>query len=403
MENKNQQKLSIIIPCYNCETTLEEALRSVYTQNFTTPFEVVMVDDGSTDNTLSLIKKLVKKYPHTKYYTHKKNRGGGAARNTGIKKSTGGLIFILDSDDMLPDNMLPKTIDYLNKKRVDGILFEEARYFTNDLKKSKNIKHDLNYFKDIKFNNLFENKKGFLTQVNFLYTKKSFLKTGGYPENHGFDTQHFGFKYLSTGAHIDICPNSYYFHRQANKKSYFERVYEKGEFSKNFYLILEDEIFLFSPEIIKKIIHYDIFKNTELNNNIKSYLNNIYQDNPNGFFRTDMYKYLNPNGFEIYYQKYKNNEKAEDIFCLGIYHYKKQNYNKALDCFKQLIGLGGDTKIVYFNILRSLIGLSQKYKTPQNETETIKLINSLDLTKQKPLFTKKTIFSKIKNKLKKLK
>ena len=90
-----KHKLSIIIPCYNCTSTLEEALSSVYTQNLTTPFEVIMVNDGSTDSTLVLITELSKKYPYITYYNHEKNRGGGATRNTGIAKTTGDLIYCL--------------------------------------------------------------------------------------------------------------------------------------------------------------------------------------------------------------------------------------------------------------------------------------------------------------------
>ena len=60
MENiKN--KISIIMPCYNCSGTLEEAVTSIYTQNLIIPFEIVMVNDGSTDNTFELIKELKKK------------------------------------------------------------------------------------------------------------------------------------------------------------------------------------------------------------------------------------------------------------------------------------------------------------------------------------------------------
>ena len=74
-------KLSIIMPCYNCTATLEEALASIYTQELEMPFEVVMVNDGSTDGTGQLIEELARRYAHIRYVSHDRNRGGGAARN----------------------------------------------------------------------------------------------------------------------------------------------------------------------------------------------------------------------------------------------------------------------------------------------------------------------------------
>lgn len=401
MENNKSQKLSIIIPCYNCQTTLEESLRSVYTQNFTNPFEIIMIDDGSTDNTLNLIKKLVKKYPYTKYHIHEKNRGGGAARNTGIKKSTGDLIFILDSDDIIPENMLPKMINYLNEKKCDGVIFAETRFFYGNTKNSKIkiSKNNANYNTILKLSDLFIPEKGFLTMHNFLYTKKSFLEGKSYPENHGFDTQHFGFKYLAEGFQVYICPDSYYLHRQANKKSYFERVYENGEFSKNFYLIIEDIIYLFSLETIRLIIQYDIFKNTKNNNHIKKYLENIYQKKTTNFFTENFNNYTNVKGFDLFYKNFKNKTEPEIMFCLGIYYYKNQDYEIALDKFKEILKLGINTKIIYFNILRTLIALSHKYKNTQNETKTIELISSLTLYKPPIIYNKKNIYVKLINKI----
>ncbi|MEI7425100.1 MAG: glycosyltransferase family 2 protein, partial [Candidatus Staskawiczbacteria bacterium] len=114
-------KLSIIMPCYNCQSTLAEAVVSVFVQSLKIPFEIIMVDDGSTDGTQRLILELAQKYPEIKTLIHEKNRGGGAARNTGIKNSSGDLIFCLDGDDILPPAMLPRLLNFLDQKNL--ILF----------------------------------------------------------------------------------------------------------------------------------------------------------------------------------------------------------------------------------------------------------------------------------------
>lgn len=86
---------SIVIPSYNREKFLAIALNSVLNQSFS-DYEVIIVDDGSTDNT----KETIKKFCHEKIkYYYQKNQGPAAARNLGVKKSSGKYICFLDSDD----------------------------------------------------------------------------------------------------------------------------------------------------------------------------------------------------------------------------------------------------------------------------------------------------------------
>ncbi len=98
--NMNRQLLanpiiSIIIPCYNHGNYLEEALESIFSQQYEA-VEIVVVDDGSTDNT----KAVVEKYNHVKYI-YQDNKGLSAARNIGIKNCSGHLLVFLDADDWL--------------------------------------------------------------------------------------------------------------------------------------------------------------------------------------------------------------------------------------------------------------------------------------------------------------
>ena len=132
------RRLSIIIPCYNCVSTLEEALASVYTQSLTTPFEVIMVDDGSKDTTADLMVTLSKMYPNVICLFNKKNHGGGAARNIGIAKSTGDLIYCLDSDNFFAPNTMQKMINFLEQIKCDGVAFSERRFFIDNNKKKYN-------------------------------------------------------------------------------------------------------------------------------------------------------------------------------------------------------------------------------------------------------------------------
>lgn len=104
-------KYSIITPVYNREDCISRCIESVC-RNLTCgiDFEHVIVDDGSSDNTVSIINEYVKKYSHIKFIIFKKNRGTNAARNAAIENSKGNYCIILDSDDYFVDNAI-KTID----------------------------------------------------------------------------------------------------------------------------------------------------------------------------------------------------------------------------------------------------------------------------------------------------
>jgi glycosyltransferase involved in cell wall biosynthesis len=95
-------KFSVIIPVYNREKQIADAIRSVLEQRYQN-FELIVVDDGSTDRTAEVVKTFAD--PRVKYI-HQENRERAAARNNGIKNSTGDFITFLDSDDeFLPEHL----------------------------------------------------------------------------------------------------------------------------------------------------------------------------------------------------------------------------------------------------------------------------------------------------------
>lgn len=99
-----QPFFSIVVPTYNRKGYIIKALESIHAQEFFN-YEVIVVDDGSTDNTKEVIKEFIKKNPRIKYYS-KQNEERSIARNYGIHRSTGRYISFLDSDDLLyPDHL----------------------------------------------------------------------------------------------------------------------------------------------------------------------------------------------------------------------------------------------------------------------------------------------------------
>lgn len=96
--------ISVIVPVYNAEDYLEEAILSVFSQTYK-DWELILVDDGSTDSSPALCDKAVKQSSKVKV-THKPNGGLSSARNAGMEIATGEYFLFLDADDILPANTL---------------------------------------------------------------------------------------------------------------------------------------------------------------------------------------------------------------------------------------------------------------------------------------------------------
>ena len=115
--------VSVIIPVYNGEKYVEQALESVFKQDYQ-PFEVIVVDDGSTDRTAQIIGK----YDNVQYI-YQTNQGVATARNTGIENSRGELIAFLDADDCWAPNKLNIQVDCLLRHPYAGYTLGMERNF----------------------------------------------------------------------------------------------------------------------------------------------------------------------------------------------------------------------------------------------------------------------------------
>src|ERR1700683_5126974 len=94
-------KISIIIPNYNSEKTISKTLNSIISQKMHN-FEIIVVDDCSTDNSLQIISQ----YPKVNIIKNNKNHGPAYTRNKGIKNATGDILFFVDSDVYLEKNFI---------------------------------------------------------------------------------------------------------------------------------------------------------------------------------------------------------------------------------------------------------------------------------------------------------
>lgn len=179
---QKKPRFSIIVPVYNTEKYLKRCLDSISKQSFT-DYEVIIVNDGSTDNSSNIISK----YPYK--VINQENQGLSMARNNGVKSSSGDYLIFLDSDDYIEKDLL-KEINESLSNNPDLVRFQIKEVFDN--------KDEINYKEEP-----FENKDGveafkLITNYHFVenawayavkreyYLKEKFsFKKGTYHEDFG--------------------------------------------------------------------------------------------------------------------------------------------------------------------------------------------------------------------------
>lgn len=179
--SKNEKKISIIIPTYNSAELLPRAIKSVLNQSFQ-DFEIIIIDDASTDKTLDVVKKFLKKDNRIKYEKLKKNSGGAAKpKNTGIKISEGEFIATLDADDEWFPSKLAKQLNIFQESEKKNLgfvgCFAKHIYIEEDVELLFKIPRYKNMLRYI----LARDYLG--SGSSIVYKKEVFSKVGGFDEN----------------------------------------------------------------------------------------------------------------------------------------------------------------------------------------------------------------------------
>ncbi len=139
------ETLSVIIPIYNSEQYLEICLNSLVSQTCK-DFEVILVDDGSTDNSAVICKQVCSANNNFKYF-YQENSGPGSARNNGIRNASGKFISFIDADDYVEPNYIETIINNMN---CDVLFFGSTHHYKNGKKTS----HTYSKHNDISFFNI---------------------------------------------------------------------------------------------------------------------------------------------------------------------------------------------------------------------------------------------------------
>jgi len=120
MDIKVVEKLSVIIPCYNEQDSLETIIKEVLAVPIlSTKKEIILIDDCSTDNSSKIIRKLAKEFPEIKAFFQNKNQGKGAALKRGFQESTGDVVVVQDADREYDPRDYNRMLDIFREGRAD--------------------------------------------------------------------------------------------------------------------------------------------------------------------------------------------------------------------------------------------------------------------------------------------
>jgi len=212
--------ISFIVPAYNCQATLRDAIDSIVNGNLSEQDEIVLVDDGSTDGTAAILRELSQDFPFVSVFSHARNRGGGAARNTAVEHARHETIFCLDSDNLLYPGSVVLLHNYLQEQDADVAVFQDLDFFRerrDAVTHRWRLRPGPTTLADYLAGNAVAGASG-----NYMFTRRSWTRAGGYPEFAFLDTWGFGLRQLATGSKMVVLAGTGYSHRYGHQ-SYWMR------------------------------------------------------------------------------------------------------------------------------------------------------------------------------------
>ena len=229
--------LSVIIPAYNCGHSLEYTVESIISSGIS-DYEIVIVNDGSADNTASVCHMLCSKYSFIKY-TEQENKGVSTARNKGISIATGEYILFFDSDDTACENGFSECMDIVRKEKPDilvfGMRFDYYKngkiYRKDNLAPEQCGKLDINQIR-AELDSLYNTnslapvwnkffKRALITDNNILFNTDYFL----------MEDFLFSLECLRVCENIYCLPEALYYYKQPeNEKNAFNRLKRIDDF-----------------------------------------------------------------------------------------------------------------------------------------------------------------------------
>ena len=196
-------KVSIIMPVYNREKYLEQAIKSILGQSYSN-FELIIIDDGSTDNSLNITREFAEQDKRVTVITLKEHQGVAVARNEGLKRAQGGFITQFDSDDVMLPDAIKLRVEFLNSNPDIDLVFGKIHQCIDkdgmviESKYSEYIRYMQHFYEMNKDYDFYEKVKKLefgVPNVNStsMFRRDVFFRSGYYEESiiHGSDVEFF--------------------------------------------------------------------------------------------------------------------------------------------------------------------------------------------------------------------
>ncbi len=207
--SNNKNKLSIIVPIYNVENYLDKCLESIINQD-DGRYELILVNDGSTDNSSMICEKWIKEYPST-IYIEQDNKGLGPARMTGVYAASGEYITFVDSDDWIREDYVSKMLDVALNKKSD-IVYCDTMY-TNDSETDMVPAFFRSNLESIHADKFMRMAYGYPNMWGALYNRKKWISNNiEIPPVIYEDSATYGI-ILEYFNQVDCCPYTLYYYR----------------------------------------------------------------------------------------------------------------------------------------------------------------------------------------------
>ena len=224
-------QFSIVIPVYNVAPYLRECVDSVLAQN-STDYEIILVDDGSTDNSPAICDEYAEKYSQIKVI-HKTNGGLSDARNFGIKEAQGDYLMFLDSDDFWEGKSILSEIEgVINKENPDMIIHSFTYFYTKGKCVEKKItgdRRDLSFSLKKDFEELISNNIYYPTAWNKIIRAKILKdKNIHFPKGKLHEDIAWCADIISYIDKYAIYDTPFYFYRQDREGAITNRICKKN-------------------------------------------------------------------------------------------------------------------------------------------------------------------------------
>lgn len=160
--------LSFVVPSYNCEKFLNKCVSSFFDEKTLDKLDIVIVNDGSTDSTLSIAQELCEKYPHSVRVLSQANKGHGGALNTGLSAARGRYVKVIDADDWVETENLGRFAEILENAKADVVLTHHytRNVTTGEVLKWKSFPPE-GFMKEYTFEQIMESWKSFDRSLTF--------------------------------------------------------------------------------------------------------------------------------------------------------------------------------------------------------------------------------------------